>query len=125
MTTIQIFGDDEHCEKARRLIMETVDNREEKQKQRQRQYDKKKEEKSRNKQMYYLRHAKDYETLEIKPGTSKADIRKAYRALAVKWHPDKNPNNPDAHAKFQEIQQAYDRLMSTDEEAAVHALQGK
>ena len=125
MTTIQLFGTDDQCAKATRLIMEAVENREEKAKQRQRQYEKKREEKARLRQMYYLRHAKDYEVLGIKPGTSKADVRKAYRALAVKWHPDKNPNNPDAHAKFQEIQRAYDRLMTTDEEAGVGVLQGK
>ena len=70
-----------------------------------------------------MRHAADYETLGLPLGASKADVKKAYRKLAVKWHPDKHVTDKDiASAKFQAIQKAYDSLMSTDEEATVEAL---
>jgi hypothetical protein len=72
------------------------------------------------------RHTHDYEALELPIGASKADVKKAYKALARKWHPDKHPEDPDsAKAKFQEIQKAYDSLMSTDEDQHVEQIEGK
>lgn len=45
------------------------------------------------------------------PGTAdEAEIRKAYRRLALRWHPDKNPDNPEATAEFQKISSAYEVL---------------
>lgn len=41
-------------------------------------------------QMYHMRHALDYEVLGLPLGASKADIKAAYRKLALQWHPDKN-----------------------------------
>ena len=56
-------------------------------------------------------------------GASKADVKKAYRKMAVQWHPDKHPEDPEtAKARFQEIQAAYDRLMSSSEDETVHQL---
>lgn len=59
--------------------------------------------------------AKDpYKLLDISKSASEADIRKAYRALAKKWHPDIKPNDPVAAEKFKEISAAYTLL--TDKE---------
>ncbi len=51
-----------------------------------------------------------YNTLGIDRGASDKDIQKAYRDLARKYHPDMNPDDDSAKAKFQEVQQAYDVL---------------
>jgi DnaJ-class molecular chaperone len=46
--------------------------------------------------------------------------------LAMKWHPDKHPDNQEeAKQKFQAIHQAYESLMTTDEDATVEALTHK
>ena len=51
-----------------------------------------------------------YKILEIPETSTKEDIKKAYRKLSLKWHPDKNQNNPDASAMFQKISEAYETL---------------
>jgi molecular chaperone DnaJ len=55
--------------------------------------------------------AKDfYEILGVKKTASEEEIKKAYRKLARKWHPDVNPGKKEAEQKFKEISQAYDCL---------------
>ena len=48
-----------------------------------------------------------YKALEIEKGASADDIKKAFRKLAVKYHPDRNPDNKGAEDKFKEINEAY------------------
>ena len=49
-----------------------------------------------------------YKILGVSRDASIKDIKKAYRKLAIKYHPDKNPDNPDANQMFQDISAAYE-----------------
>jgi DnaJ-class molecular chaperone len=55
-----------------------------------------------------------YEILEIPETANLDDIKKSYRRLSMMYHPDKNKNNPDATAKFQQISEAYETLGDKD-----------
>src|SRR5438132_186840 len=59
-----------------------------------------------------------YEVLEVTRTATSDEIKRSYRKLAVKFHPDKNPNDPHAEEKFKELGEAYDVLMDADKRSA-------
>lgn len=59
-----------------------------------------------------------YHVLGVERNTSPEDIKKAYRKLAVKYHPDKNPGDKTAEEKFKELGEAYEVLSNPDKRAA-------
>lgn len=53
-----------------------------------------------------------YKILQVDRSSKEEEIKKAYRKLAMQWHPDKNPSNKkDAEAKFKKISEAYEVIM--------------
>ena len=61
-----------------------------------------------------MAHPDYYKILGVTRSASEEDIKKAYRKLARKYHPDLNPNNKDSEAKFKEVSEANDVLSDTD-----------
>jgi len=59
-----------------------------------------------------------YETLGVDRGADDAALKSAYRKLAMKFHPDRNPDDASAEAKFKEANEAYDILKDADKRAA-------
>jgi DnaJ domain len=54
-----------------------------------------------------------YKVLQVDRNANDEDLKKAYRKLVMKWHPDKNPsNNKEAEAKFKHISQAYEVIFN-------------
>ncbi len=59
-----------------------------------------------------------YQTLGVQKNTSDGDIKKAYRRMAMKYHPDRNPDDKKAEAKFKEIKEAYEVLSDSQKRSA-------
>ncbi len=62
-----------------------------------------------------------YEVLGVQKGASADEIKGAYRKLAMKYHPDKNPGDKVSEDKFKEINEAYDVLSDSKKKQEVHA----
>ena len=58
-----------------------------------------------------------YEVLGVEKNASDAEIKKAYRKLAMKYHPDQNPGDKSAEEKFKEVNEAYEVLSDADKKA--------
>ncbi|KAJ0250914.1 DNAJ heat shock family protein [Hirschfeldia incana] len=66
-----------------------------------------------------------YKALQVDRSANDDDLKKAYRKLAMKWHPDKNPDNKkDAESKFKQISEAYD-VLSDPQKRAVYDQYGE
>jgi molecular chaperone DnaJ len=59
-----------------------------------------------------------YEILAVERTATEEEVKRSYRKLAVKFHPDKNPDDAHAEEKFKELGEAYDVLMDADKRAA-------
>ena len=62
-----------------------------------------------------------YEVLGVNRDSSEEDIKKSYRKLAMKYHPDRNPDSKDAEEKFKEAKEAYEILSTADKRKAYDA----
>nr|VDD47004.1 unnamed protein product [Brassica oleracea] len=66
-----------------------------------------------------------YKVLQVDRNAKDEDLKKAYRKLAMKWHPDKNPNSKkEAEAKFKQISEAYD-ILSDPQKRAIYDQHGE
>ncbi|NVJ52612.1 MAG: molecular chaperone DnaJ [Campylobacteraceae bacterium] len=65
-----------------------------------------------------------YELLEVARDSDKGTIKKAYRKMAMKYHPDKNPDDSDAEDRFKAVNEAY-QVLSDDEKRSIYDRYGK
>ena len=59
-----------------------------------------------------------YDVLGVGKTADEKEIKKAYRRVAMKYHPDRNPDDPDADEKFKEASEAYEILSDSEKRAA-------
>jgi len=59
-----------------------------------------------------------YDTLGVSKTADEAELKSAFRKLAMRWHPDKNPGDPSAEKRFKEINEAYETLKDPQKRAA-------
>jgi DnaJ-class molecular chaperone len=65
-----------------------------------------------------------YAALGLRPEASEEEIRRTYRRLALQWHPDRNPGDPQAEERFKEISEAYAVLMDPAKRRAYDGARG-
>ena len=63
-----------------------------------------------------------YEVLGVDKGASDQEIKKAFRRTAMKYHPDRNPDDKDADEKFKEAQEAYEVLGDSEKKVPMIGL---
>ena len=59
-----------------------------------------------------------YEVLGVSRSASDAELKKAFKKLAMKYHPDRNPDDPSANEKFKEAAEAYEILSDSEKKSA-------
>src|SRR5216684_2565849 len=59
-----------------------------------------------------------YEILEVERSAGEGELKSAFRKLAMKWHPDRNPGDKSSESRFKEINEAYEVLKDGDKRAA-------
>jgi DnaJ-class molecular chaperone len=59
-----------------------------------------------------------YQVLDVPRTATEADIKKSYRRLAMKFHPDRNPDDNEAEGRFKEVKEAYEVLTDAPKRAA-------
>merc|ERR1719375_39653 len=65
-----------------------------------------------------------YAALEVPPTASSDELKKSYRKLALRWHPDKNPEDETATARFQQLSNAY-AVLSDEQQRAIYDRTGR
>ena len=60
-----------------------------------------------------------YEVLGVSRNASDAELKKAFKKLAMKYHPDRNPDDPSANEKFKEAAEAYEVLSDSEKKISL------